>query len=318
MKTKTLNKEKCFKKNLGTNQPFYPKTVSYRKMSSSISNKTEENSTNYLKVIDTYHKFHLVDPSPWPLLASLGALMLTTGGVAYMHKVLGGWDLMLKGFILVLYVMYVWWRDVVREATYENHHTVKVQRGIRLGVVLFIVSEVMFFFGLFWAFFHSSLSPVYNIGGVWPPASISTSSFYYTPLTNTVILLSSGAAITWAHKAVYLKAKRHSIVALLYTLFLAALFTYFQKAEYVSLPFNISDSVYGSCFYMITGFHGFHVFVGAVAIFVAFIRLVKNHFTNTHHLGLESSIWYWHFVDVVWLFVFAVVYWWSNLSFSLF
>lgn len=269
---------------------------------------------SYLKSISTLHKFHLVDPSPWPLVASLAALMLTTGLVLYMHRVWGGWELITNGLALIFYVMYVWWRDIVREATYENHHTVKVQRGLRLGVILFIVSEVMFFFGFFWAFFHSSLSPVFNLGGVWPPVSINSISCYMTPLTNTVVLLSSGATITWAHHAVFLKAKRHSVVSLLYTVFLAVLFTYFQGVEYVSLPFNISDSVYGSCFYMTTGFHGFHVFVGTVAIVVAFVRLVKNHFTNTHHLGMDSSVWYWHFVDVVWLFLFVTVYWWSNLA----
>lgn len=266
--------------------------------------------------IDTLHKFHLVDPSPWPLVASLGAFMLTAGGVLYMHRTLGGWELLSNGLILILYVMYVWWRDIVREATYEEQHTFKVQRGLRLGVILFIVSEVMFFFGFFWAFFHSSLSPVFNIGGVWPPTAIAVISTYLTPLTNTVILLSSGATITWAHHAVFLRAKRHSVVSLLYTIFLAVLFTCYQGLEYASLPFNISDGIYGSCFYMTTGFHGFHVFVGTIAIVVALIRLAKNHFTNTHHLGLDSAVWYWHFVDVVWLFLFGTIYWWSNLQSS--
>lgn len=266
------------------------------------------------KYFSTHHNFHLVDPSPWPLVASLGAFMMTTGGVLYMHRIVGGWSLLLNGLLLILYVMYVWWRDIVREATYEEQHTFKVQRGLRLGVILFIVSEVMFFFGFFWAFFHSSLSPVHNIGSVWPPTSIAIISSYMTPLTNTVILLSSGATITWAHHAMFLKAKRHAIISLMYTIFLAVLFTYFQAIEYMALPFNISDGVYGSCFYMTTGFHGFHVFVGTIAIAVSFVRLVKNHFTNTQHLGMESAVWYWHFVDVVWLFLFATVYWWSNLQ----
>ena len=287
------------------------------KNSSSTNTNDKSNPDASLYYIDTLHKFHLVDPSPWPLAASLGAFMLTTGGVMYMHRTFGGWDLLVNGLVVILYVMYVWWRDIVREATYEEQHTFKVQRGLRLGVILFIVSEVMFFFGFFWAFFHSSLSPVHNIGGVWPPTAIAVISTYLTPLTNTVILLSSGATITWAHHAVFLRAKRHSVVSLLYTMFLAILFTYFQGVEYASLPFNISDGIYGSCFYMTTGFHGFHVFVGTVTILVSFVRLVKNHFTNTHHIGLESAVWYWHFVDVVWLFLFATVYWWSNLQSSI-
>jgi len=270
-----------------------------------------KNTFDYLK---TKHQFHLVDPSPWPLLASLGAFMLTTGGVLYMHKVSGGWDLFINGLLLILFVMYVWWRDVVREATYEEQHSVVVQRGLRLGMVLFIASEVMFFFAFFWAFFHSSLAPAFNIGGVWPPQAIISMNTYTIPLTNTFILLSSGATVTWAHHAIILNAKRQTIIGLLYTLILAVLFTYFQGLEYVSAPFNISDGIYGSCFYMTTGFHGFHVFIGTVALFVSLIRIVLNHFTNTHHFGFESSIWYWHFVDVVWLFLFINIYWWSNLK----
>ena len=266
------------------------------------------------RYLNTTHQFHLVDPSPWPLIASLGAFMLTTGLVLYMHRMIGGWGLLVNGFLIIIYVMFVWWRDIVREATYEEQHTFVVQRGLRLGMVLFIVSEVMFFFAFFWAFFHSSLAPVHNIGGTWPPKSVLVMDTYTIPLTNTVLLLSSGATVTWSHHAIILQAKRQTIISLLFTLILAILFTYFQGLEYVSAPFNISDSVYGSCFYMATGFHGFHVFVGTIALMISLVRIVFNHFTNTHHFGFESAIWYWHFVDVVWLFLFINVYWWGNLQ----
>lgn len=278
----------------------------------SIEKVSEKN--RWSTCISTFHKFHLVDPSPWPLIASIGAFLLTSGLVVYMHKVLDGFGLFSHGLFLILFVMYVWWRDVIREATYEEHHTYAVQRGLRLGMILFIVSEAMFFFAFFWAFFHSSLAPAFNIGGVWPPKAIQVIDAFAIPLSNTIILLSSGATITWAHHALTLSAKRHTIISLTYTLFLAFFFTFLQGLEYVSAPFNISDSVYGSCFYMTTGFHGFHVFVGSIAIVVSFVRVVLNHFTDTHHVGFESSIWYWHFVDVVWLFLFVNVYWWSNLS----
>jgi cytochrome c oxidase subunit 3 len=275
---------------------------------SNIKNKFD------FKYLSTTHQFHLVDPSPWPLLASLGAFMLTTGGVLCMHKMLGGWALLTNGLLLIIYVMYVWWRDVVREATYEEQHTFVVQRGLRLGMILFIVSEIMFFFAFFWAFFHSSLAPVFNIGGVWPPQAIIAMNTYTIPLTNTFILLSSGATVTWAHHAIILNAKRHTIISLIYTVVLAALFTYFQGLEYVTAPFNISDGIYGSCFYMATGFHGFHVFAGTIALIVSLVRIVLNHSTDTHHFGFESAIWYWHFVDVVWLFLFINIYWWGNLE----
>lgn len=264
------------------------------------------------KYLRTAHSYHLVDPSPWPLVASLGAFMATAGGVLYMQRFIGGWSLFATGFSIILYVMYTWWRDIVREATFEDTHTVTVQKGLRLGMVLFIVSEIMFFFAFFWAFFHSSIAPVFNIGGVWPPKAISIISAYTIPLTNTFILLTSGATVTWAHHALLARAKKHTLIALIFTLVLATIFTCLQGFEYVNAPFNISDGVYGSCFYLATGFHGFHVFVGTIALFVSFIRIILNHFTNKHHFGFESAIWYWHFVDVVWLFLFINVYWWSN------
>nr|YP_009329909.1 cytochrome oxidase subunit III [Didymosphenia geminata]API83100.1 cytochrome oxidase subunit III [Didymosphenia geminata] len=264
------------------------------------------------KYLKTTHSYHLVDPSPWPIVASLGAFMLTSGLVLYMHKFLGGWQLLVTGFLLVLFTMYTWWRDVVREATFEDKHTAVVQKGLRLGMVLFIVSEVMFFFAFFWAFFHSSIAPTFSLGGVWPPKAITTINTFTIPLTNTFLLLTSGATVTWAHHALLVRAKKHTLIALLLTLFLAIVFTLVQGFEYINAPFSISDGVYGSCFYMATGFHGFHVFVGTVALFVSFIRIVLNHFTNKHHFGFEAAIWYWHFVDVVWLFLFISIYWWSN------
>src|SRR6476620_10573230 len=282
------------------------KKNSFNKVSHTLLFK---NQFNYLK---TAHSYHLVDPSPWPLVAALGAFMLTSGLVLYMHRFIGGWNLLITGFIIILYTMYTWWRDIVREATFEGTHTVVVQKGLRLGMILFIASEVMFFFAFFWAFFHSSIAPTFNIGGVWPPKAITTISTYTIPLTNTFILLTSGATVTWAHHALLNRAKKHTLIALLLTLLLAVVFTCLQGFEYVNAPFNISDGVYGSCFYMATGFHGFHVFIGTVALFVSFVRIILNHFTNHHHFGFESAIWYWHFVDVVWLFLFINIYWWSN------
>jgi cytochrome c oxidase subunit 3 len=235
--------------------------------------------------------------------------------VSYLCKdFIGGWGLFLTGFIALLYVMFTWWRDIIREATFEESHSFTVQKGLRLGMILFIVSEVMFFFAFFWAFFHSSVSPVHNIGGTWPPQALNTISTYTVPLTNTFILLTSGATVTWSHHAILSRSKRHTVVSLIFTLLLAIFFTIFQGIEYVNAPFNISDGIYGSCFYMATGFHGFHVFVGTIALFISFIRLIFNHFTNKHHFGFESAIWYWHFVDVVWLFLFVNIYWWSNSS----
>lgn len=266
------------------------------------------------KYLSTQHSYHLVDPSPWPLVAALGAFMFTTGMVLYMHRFLDGGWLAFTGFVIILYVMFAWWRDIVREATFEEQHTETVQRGLRLGMILFIASEVMFFFAFFWAFFHSSLAPTFNIGGVWPPQSIEVIQTSGIPLTNTFFLLSSGATVTWAHHAIIVRAKKQAIIGLLLTVLLATIFTGFQGVEYFEAPFSISDSVFGSCFFLTTGFHGFHVFVGTIALIISLIRIILNHFTSEHHFGFESAAWYWHFVDVVWLFLFIAVYWWGGLN----
>nr|YP_010241702.1 cytochrome oxidase subunit III [Rhizosolenia setigera]QTI82390.1 cytochrome oxidase subunit III [Rhizosolenia setigera]WAQ69953.1 cytochrome c oxidase subunit 3 [Rhizosolenia setigera]WAQ69989.1 cytochrome c oxidase subunit 3 [Rhizosolenia setigera]WAQ70025.1 cytochrome c oxidase subunit 3 [Rhizosolenia setigera]WAQ70061.1 cytochrome c oxidase subunit 3 [Rhizosolenia setigera] len=276
-----------------------------------LSSKSN-NNYNYLS---TKHTWHLVDPSPWPLVAALGAFTMTSGGVLYMHNYQGGGSILLTGVLILLYVMFTWWRDIVREATFEEQHTFSVQRGMRLGMILFIVSEVMFFFAFFWAFFHSSLSPVFNIGSTWPPEAITVIPTFGIPLTNTFILLSSGATVTWSHHSIIIRSKKQTLISLIFTIILAIIFTFFQVLEYTESPFSISDSVFGSCFFMTTGFHGFHVFIGTLFLIVSFIRIVLNHLTSTHHFGFEAAIWYWHFVDVVWLFLFLAVYWWGGISY---
>ena len=258
------------------------------------------------------HGFHLVDPSPWPMAAAFAALITTFGGVLYMHGYINGDFLWKFGLLLVLYIMYVWWRDIIREGTYEGQHTNNVQKGLRLGMILFIVSEVMFFFAFFWAFFHSSLNANFYIGGVWPPAFLTILDPWKIPLLNTVLLLTSGATVTWAHHSIVWGSKENGINALVYTIILATIFTVLQGFEYITAPFSISDSVYGSTFFMATGFHGFHVFVGTCFLGICSMRLYLNHFTSEHHFGFEAAAWYWHFVDVVWLFLFLTIYWWGS------
>ena len=258
------------------------------------------------------HPFHLVDPSPWPFLGSLGALSLTTGTVMYFHAFVGGKSLLLLGFAIVLYTMYVWWRDVVREATFGGHHTLRVQTGLRYGMILFIASEVMFFFAFFWAFFHSSLAPDIEIGSIWPPKGIEPFNPWEVPLLNTIILLSSGASVTWAHHAIQSGNKTEAVNSLIVTIILAISFTSLQAIEYAEATFNITDGIYGSTFFLATGFHGLHVLIGTCFLTVCLIRQLLNHFTREHHFGFEAAAWYWHFVDVVWLFLFITIYWWGG------
>lgn len=268
---------------------------------------------NYNIKTNEQHPFHLVRPSPWPLTVSASLLWVVLGFVKYLHNIgYCGLFYFHWGLFLLIFSLYGWFRDIVYEGTFEGHHTRKVQSGLRMGMMLFIVSEVMFFFSFFFAFFHASLSPAVGIGCVWPPAGIETLNPWALPLLNTVILLSSGVSITWSHRAIISGNRQDSAHSLAITILLGILFTYFQKVEYASATFSITDGIYGSIFYMLTGFHGFHVIMGTVLLFVSLVRMMKYHFTVKTHFGFEAAAWYWHFVDVVWLFLFITLYWWGS------
>jgi cytochrome c oxidase subunit 3 len=256
------------------------------------------------------HFFHLVDISPWPITASFSLFLLTTGAVLWFHCGLNFG--ILFGLICLIYISILWWRDVIRESTFEGHHTIIVQNGLRYGMLLFIVSEIMFFFSFFWAFFHSSLAPTPQIGGIWPPVEYCVLKTWSVPFINTEILLTSGASVTWAHYAILKNDRNETIYGFIITIFLALLFTFFQLIEYFEAKFSISDGVYGSVFFMATGFHGLHVIIGTIFLIVSFIRFLNFHFSKKHHLGFQVASWYWHFVDAVWIFLFITIYWWGN------
>jgi cytochrome c oxidase subunit 3 len=270
---------------------------------------------SYLKALTLKHlqkhRFHLVTPSPWPLYSSISTFVLLVSVVSYVHRYEGGGRGIFLGLLLLLVSMFVWWRDVIRESTWQGHHTVIVQRGLRMGFVLFIVSEVMFFFSIFWAFFHSSLSPAIELGSIWPPIGIEVLDPWKIPALNTLILLMSGLTITLAHHGIIAKTGL-THWGFLVTVVLAVFFTALQVFEYINASFDIADGVYGSTFFLATGFHGFHVFIGTCFITVCWIRYALGHFNSAHHVGFESAAWYWHFVDVVWLFLFVTIYWWGS------
>ncbi len=261
------------------------------------------------------HPYHLVDPSVWPFFGAVSAGVFMTGMVLFMHDVTAA--IALIGFIMILATMYFWWSDVVKEATYQGHHTPIVQLGLRYGMALFIASEVMFFAAFFWAFFDASLFPdelkqymrVEYTGGVWPPEGIEVFRAFDLPFMNTMILLLSGCTVTWAHHALLNGDRQGLLQALSLTILLGIFFSCIQAYEYAHATFPFDGGIYPSTFYMATGFHGFHVIVGTIFLIVCLVRAYKGHFKPDHHFGFEAAAWYWHFVDVVWLFLFVCIYW---------
>jgi cytochrome c oxidase subunit 3 len=258
------------------------------------------------------HPYHLVNESPWPLWIAITTFLIISRIIEIFHFNKPE-DLFIRLFIL-LWISFKWWTDVVREATFLGLHTHGVQQGLRWGIILFIISEILFFLRFFWAFFHNSLSPSHFVGIVWPPVGIQTLNPFEVPLLNTIILLSSGASITWAHHSLLNSNHKQTKLRLLLTIILGVYFTLLQKIEYDETSFTIADSIYGSTFFLTTGFHGLHVIVGTTFLITCWVRLVKFNFRKKHHFGFEAAAWYWHFVDVVWMFLFISIYWWGSLT----
>ena len=257
--------------------------------------------------------YHLVDPSPWPLVGALGGGMTLFGIVHWAHGM--GPGPFALGLVIVLGTMFMWWRDVLRESRTPGLHTAVVRLGLRYGMTLFIASEVMFFVGFFWAYFHFALYPS-NVLGIadptWPPPGVRTFDPFQLPLLNTLILLLSGTTVTWAHHALIHGNRKHLVMGLGLTIILGLAFTSFQALEYSEAPFKFAGGgVYPSVFFLATGFHGFHVIVGTAFLIVCWLRARRGDFSPQRHFGFEAAAWYWHFVDVVWLFLFVNIYLWG-------
>ena len=289
---------------------------------------------------EKHHDYHLVNPSAWPLTASIGAFVMAIGAICWMRSAQGdplfgikGPTLFVPGAMIILASAFMWWRDIIREA-HAGDHTPVVQLHLRYGMILFIASEIMFFVAWFWAYFDASLFPsgVHQLqnstamiglvernqltGGVWPPKAGEGFQHVFNPwglpLVNTLILLLSGVTVTWAHHALLENNRRGLIWGLICTVLLGALFTTFQAIEYGHAAFTYGGHIYGATFFMATGFHGAHVLIGTIFLAVCLFRALQGDFTPKQHFGFEAAAWYWHFVDVVWLFLFACIYVWGS------
>ncbi|MGI9461060.1 MAG: cytochrome c oxidase subunit 3 [Alphaproteobacteria bacterium] len=280
------------------------------------------------------HDYHLVDPSPWPLLGAFAGFVLAFGFICMLHpnvfnikpatddqllKITYNVLMLAPGLLLLLATFYYWWRDVIREGKH-GHHTEVVEQGLRIGMALFILSEVMFFVAFFWAFFYSSLfvddikliTRYSFTGGTWPPKGIVPIKTFELPFVNTMILLLSGTTLTWAHYALKENNRKDLVRGLRYTILLGLLFSAIQLFEYLHADFALKTGTYGATFFMATGFHGLHVIIGTIFLAICYLRAKQGDFSPTHHFGLEAAAWYWHFVDVVWLFLFVSIYWWGG------
>jgi len=260
------------------------------------------------------HPYHMVEPSPWPAVGTVAAFLMATGGIWFMHG--GPLYLFLAGVAVLLCTFYGWWRDVIAESDVDHNDVVR--HGLRVGMVLFIASEVMFFFAFFWAFFNSSMPALsYAAQPKWPPAGVVPLETWTIPFLNTLILLTSGTTVTWAHHSLLENNRSGLVWGLILTIVLGMLFTICQVYEYGHAGFDFAHHIYGSTFFMATGFHGFHVIVGTIFLTVILFRSIAGHFTPKQHFGFEAAAWYWHFVDVVWLFLFSCIYVWGSGEFNL-
>ena len=277
------------------------------------------------------HDYHILAPDIWPFVGALSALTFTTGMVFYMHNdVLSGWQVIMGlGIAGLIATFWGWFSKIVNEAQ-AGDHTPVVQLHMRYGMILFILSEVMFFVGWFWSWFDFALFPAplqmvaentwQNLIGQdgaaafakFPADGIHVIDAFDLPLINTLILLCSGTTVTWAHHSLIHGDREGLKKGLWLTILLGAVFTAIQAYEYAAAPFAFGGNTYSSAFYMATGFHGFHVLVGTIFLIVCLVRTYKGHFTPRQHFGFEAAAWYWHFVDVVWLFLFIVVYIWGG------
>lgn len=255
------------------------------------------------------HPFHIVDYRPWPLINSINLINMLCIALIYI-KNYENINYLLSTLIILLYSIFLWWRDITRERTFQGNHTYMVYNGLKIRIILFISREIIFFLRFFWRFFHFRLAPELELGNNWPPQGILIINPYHIPLLNTALLLRSGVTVTWAHYSILSKKYYTSIFSLILTILLGIRFSFLQYFEYQITEFSLNDGVFGSVFFITTGFHGLHVLIGTTFLIVNLRRLIKIHFNNNHHFSFEAAAWYWHFVDVVWIYLYIFIYWW--------
>jgi cytochrome c oxidase subunit 3 len=265
-----------------------------------------------LKRQNQNHLFHILEPSLWPFFLAFGGFFFVTGLAFTMHYVITGYYILILGLLIIIFTSIFWFLDISREAVVGGYHTRVVRKGLKTGFIFFIASEIMLFFGFFWAFFHSALCPSIEIGAVWPPVGLQVIPVFDFPLFNTFVLIISGFSVTWAHRGISMGSYKDTIDGFILTIFLGFFFIFLQGLEYYESTFNLQDGIYPSVFFLLTGLHGCHVIIGAFFLLFCFWSLIANHFLTNHYLRFVFAIWYWHFVDIVWIFLFLSLYCWGS------
>nr|YP_010154743.1 cytochrome c oxidase subunit III [Thyreus decorus]QQX27978.1 cytochrome c oxidase subunit 3 [Thyreus decorus] len=255
------------------------------------------------------HPYHLVTLSPWPLLTSLSIFNFLMSLCVWFYLNMNFYILFLN-LMLFLFNLNLWIRDVIRESMFQGMHTMLIMKFLKFSMILFIISELFFFISFFWTYFHMFISPDFEIGMNWPPKNIFMFSPYDIPFLNSIILISSGITITWSHNSLLNNNYNVALISLKWTIYFGVYFLYLQYVEYNESFFCINDSIFGSVFFMMTGFHGFHILVGIAMLLYSFHRMEMAQFSKIHHFNFEMALWYWHFVDMIWLFLYMFLYWW--------
>nr|AKM70228.1 cytochrome oxidase subunit III [Anoecia fulviabdominalis] len=254
--------------------------------------------------------YFILSLSPWPILMSINTFNFMISNIMLMNFMLN--KIFTLNIILMLMIAMIWWRDIIRESTFQGNHNFFIMNLIKFSMILFIIFEMFLFISFFWNFLHNSLAPSIELGLNWPPKNIKFFNPTLIPLLNTIILLTSSFTVTLFHFYLLNNNKKKTVKLMIYTIILSMYFIILQGIEYKQATFTFSDSIFGSSFFMATGFHGLHVIIGTIFLILNLIRMTKLHISYIHHISFELAAWYWHFIDIIWLFLYMTFYWWNN------
>lgn len=254
--------------------------------------------------------YFILNLRPWPIFISINTFNFIISNIIIFNYKFN--LILLINLTLIISIFFLWWRDIIRERTFQGNHNFNIINLIKLRIILFIISELFLFISFFWNFLHNSLAPSIELGLNWPPKNIIFFNPILIPILNTIILLTSSFTVTLTHLYLLNNNKKKSILFINLTIILSIYFLFLQIIEYKQATFTFSDSIFGSSFYIATGFHGIHVLIGTIFLLTNLIRIINIQISFIHHIRFELAAWYWHFIDIIWLILYITFYWWNN------